>query len=209
MKEQARDILKNEGKFGIDRAKEKFLKAKKADLENPEISYYLGWLDDLNYSLFKKGKCQSTSKRYEETMELFEKKPPKNNTGQEMVIEIGHFLSNQDEEHGRAIELYDKYVLDKSNKLSNPINYMALVSIGMAYFWLKEYASSATDFENALAEKPSNQVAYNYGSVYAINCNYTKAIDYYKAAIYGGKVKLILHKNKEVTIPSDLNFDEA
>ncbi|GGA10762.1 hypothetical protein CYANOKiyG1_23710 [Okeania sp. KiyG1] len=79
----------------------------------------------------------------------------------------------------------------------------------MGYFWLKEYAMSGKDFEDALAEKPSNQVTYNRGSVYAMSGNYNKAINYYKAAIYGGKVKLILHNYKEVTIPGDLNFDEA
>ncbi|MEM1168050.1 MAG: tetratricopeptide repeat protein [Cyanobacteria bacterium P01_H01_bin.35] len=188
LKEKARDILRKDGKFGIDKAKEIFLEAKQIDSEDPEISYYLGWLDDLNYSLFKKGECESASDRYKETMELFEKRPPQNKIGKEMVIEIGHFLSNRDTKHREAIDLYDEYVLDKSNKFSDPITYMALVSRGMAYFWLKdsnnqEYAISATDFENALAEKPSSQVAYNRGSVYAMDRNYNKAINYYRAAL--------------------------
>jgi tetratricopeptide (TPR) repeat protein len=209
LKKDARKILRKQGKNGIDQAKEKFLEAKKIDPEDPEISYYLGWLDDLNYSLFKKGECQSASERYEETMELFKNKQPQNNIGKEMVIEIGHFLSNRDTEHGRAIKLYNKYILDKSNELSDPVNYMALVSRGMAFFWLKEYGKSGEDFEDALAEESSNQVAYNRGSIYAMNRNYNKAINYYEAAIYGGKVKLIFHGDKEVTIPGDFNFDEA
>ncbi|MCL2932798.1 MAG: hypothetical protein MGG11_11215 [Trichodesmium sp. MAG_R03] len=100
-----------------------------------------------------------------------------------MVIEIGHFLSNRDTEHDRAIKLYNKYILDKSNELSDPVNYMALVSRGIAFFWLKEYGKSGKDFEDTLAEESSNQVAYNRGSIYAITRNYNKAINYYKAII--------------------------
>ncbi|NEQ86557.1 MAG: tetratricopeptide repeat protein [Moorea sp. SIO2I5] len=39
--------------------------------------------------------------------------------------------------------------------------------------------------------------------------NYPKAISWYKSAIYGGKVKLIHHDNKEIAVPGDPKLDEA
>ncbi|NEP19891.1 MAG: hypothetical protein F6J97_23890 [Leptolyngbya sp. SIO4C1] len=167
LKLEARNILDSQGRSGISSAREIFTKAQKLDPEDPQIAYYLAWLDDLNYSLkdepdytpYGNGEpaCQSASNRYRSAIQLFNEIQPKDAISQEMIVEIGHYLSNRDLAHRKAIELYSKHILTQDFDLSNPVTYMALVSRGMAYFWLREYENAGADFEQALKHKASNQ----------------------------------------------------
>lgn len=225
-KEEARRILGREKRFGISKARNKFINAQSLTPNDPQIAYYLAWLDDLNYSLKDEPgyqpygnvepTCQSASERYRKAITLFDRNRPTDSISQEMVVEIGHYLSNRDQAHRKAIELYNKHILTTGFDLSEPVTYMALISRGMAYFWLGEYGNAEVDFEQALAQKPSNQVAYNRGSVYAVSgvsnsFNYDRAIDWYKAAINGGKATLSTsnYLGRAVQLSGEVELDEA
>ena len=215
LKKQGRKILSDKGRYGLDEAIQKFEEAQKYAKQDGAISYYIGWLKDLNYSIFKKGECQNPSERYADTLRLFDENPPKNDIEREMVIEKGHYFTNKEHRNGghdRAIDIYNKYILKKDDyDISNPVTYLALVSRGMANFWKGKYELSGDDFEKALAEEPSNQVVYNRGSVYAMYAyargDYSEAITWYKAAIYGGEVQL--KNGKIIKVSGESDLDEA
>ncbi|NEQ81198.1 MAG: hypothetical protein F6K26_13405 [Moorea sp. SIO2I5] len=212
LKWNARENLLVKGEDRIDKdsineAISVFKQAQQYAPEDPQIAYYLAWLEDLNYFIFDRGECQAASKRYAKAIELFYKNPPQDDISRQMVIEIGHYLSNRDLNYNKAIRLYDKHILKGDYDISDPVTYMALVSRGMARFWNKDYGFAESDFRLALAEKPFSQVAYNLGSVYAMYRNYPKAISWYKSAIYGGEIKL--NGGNKIKVPGDPKFDEA
>ena len=217
LKQQAWEYLERDKKKGIPRAKSLFVKAEKIAPNDFQIAYSIAWLDHLNYSLkddpdytpYEESKCQPAHVRYSKAVDLLEKNPPLDRLGKEMVVEIGHMYSNQDLNHKKAIYFYDKYILTDGFDISDPVVYMALVSRGMANFWLKEYTESQLDFQKALAQKPSNQVAYNQGSIFAMHRNYDKAIEWYKAAIYGGTVNLSTQGDKKIQLSGESNLYKA
>ncbi|MEM9272247.1 MAG: hypothetical protein AAGA80_04680 [Cyanobacteria bacterium P01_F01_bin.143] len=238
LKDKARDILLNKERHGIEEARTKFKEAKALTPEDPQIAYYLAWLDDLDYSLslennnndksYTKVACENPSKRYEEAMKLFSEYPPEDNISRQMVIEIGHYLSNKEPRkggHDKAIDLYDKYILEISDDISVPVTHMALVSRGMAYFWKgspEDLLESYDDFRKAILntpynqDKPSNQIAYNIGSVFAMmstgKYDYQKSIEWYRLAIEGGTVSIKdpqKDSNVQIVIDGDPKLDKA
>ena len=217
LKEEAWKHLKRYKKKGIAHAKSLFVKAAEIAPNDFQIAYSIAWLDHLNYSLkhdsdyipYEESKCLPAHVRYSKPVELLQKNPPQDTLGKEMVVEIGHMYSNQDLDHKKAIYFYDQYILTDEFDISHPVVYMGLVSRGMANFWLKEYVQAGLDFEKALAQKPSNQVAYNQGSIFAMTGNYDKAIQWYKAAIYGGTVELATQRDKKIQLSGESNLYKA
>ena len=220
IKLEAREILAAQGRHGISEARDKFLEAKEVAPDDPQIAYYLAWLADLNYSLkdepgyepYDDPVCQNAIDRYEDTINLFNQSRPTDPISLEMIVEIGHYYINKNRAHEEAVYIYNDHILTEDFDISNPVTYMALVSRGMAYFWLEEYELAGPDFEQALLENPSNQVAYNRGSVYAMYASsrgYDKAIEWYRAAIDGGTVNLIHHNNQEIQLSGEPQLDEA
>jgi len=207
LKREAREILLDRGKSGIDDARSKFEEAQEYDPEDPQLEYYLRWLDELDFYLNGKGSCENASTRYGRARRLLIGSNLNDSISREMLIEIGHYLSNRDLAHDEAIKLYN-LLLNKDPDFNKPVSYMALVSRGMANFWKKEYGTAQRDFEKALSLQASEQVAYNLGSVYAMYKNYPKAIEWYKAAISGGTQKLE-SLGKAVELQGNSHFPRA
>jgi tetratricopeptide (TPR) repeat protein len=162
----------------IDSAIADLTQARELEPDNPQVVFYLSYLEEFrDLVIHDRPKCLSASDRYEEAIQLYQPWDKITAADLPIVLELGNFLVNREQNYQTAIKLFDAAIA------LDPNIAQAWSGKATAQFLAKDYFNAQESFNRALALNPdSYKLKYNLGSLWAKLGNYAKASEFYAQA---------------------------
>jgi tetratricopeptide (TPR) repeat protein len=153
-----------------------FIRARKLEPNNPRAAFYQSYLQEFQELVVKQNpKCNSASDRYRDTLKLYQPFDKLSEADIPLVLELGYFLVNREQNYQTAIKIFDAVIKFDSNL------YQAWAGKATAQFLSKDYFNAKESLNRALALNPdSYKLKYNLGSLWAKLGNYAKASQLYQ-----------------------------
>jgi tetratricopeptide (TPR) repeat protein len=162
----------------IDSAIVDLTKAKELEPDNPQAAFYLSYLEEFKDIIIdKQPKCLPVRSRYREVIQLYQPWDQLTEADIPVVLELGNFLMNREQEYQTAIKIFDAVI-----KL-DPSLAEAWSGKATAQFLAKDYFNAQESFKRALTLNPNSyKLKYNLGSLWAKLGNFEKASELYTQA---------------------------
>jgi tetratricopeptide (TPR) repeat protein len=162
----------------IDSAIADLTQAKVLEPDNPQAAFYLSYLEEFRDIVIRKQpKCLSVRNRYRDVIRLYQPWDKLTEADIPIVLELGNFLVNREQEYQTAIKIFDSVI-----KFA-PETMEAWAGKATAQFLAKDYFNAQESFNRALALNPNSyKLKYNLGSLWAKLGNYGKASELYAQA---------------------------
>jgi tetratricopeptide (TPR) repeat protein len=162
----------------IDSAIADLTQAKELEPDHPQAAFYLSYLEEFQDLVVRKQpKCLPVRNRYREVIQLYQPWDKLTEADIPIVLELGNFLMNRDQEYQTAIKIFEAVIK------VNPELMEAWSGKGTAQFLAKDYFNAQESFNRALALDPNSyKLKYNLGSLWAKLGNYAKASELYAQA---------------------------
>ncbi|MCC0179656.1 tetratricopeptide repeat protein [Waterburya agarophytonicola K14] len=162
----------------IDSAIADLTQAKELEPDNPRTVFYLNYLEEFQDIVIRqKAKCLPVSDRYQEVINLYQPWDKITTADLPIVLELGHFLVNREQNYQTATKLFNAVIEFDPNIAQ------AWSGKATAQFLAKDYFNAQASFNRALALDPdSYKLKYNLGSLWAKLGNYQKASELYAQA---------------------------
>ncbi|GAB4529748.1 MAG: hypothetical protein Tsb0014_11880 [Pleurocapsa sp.] len=152
--------------------------ARKLEPDNPQAAFYVSYLEEFrDLVINQQPKCQSVSDRYQSAIQLYQPWDKITTADIPIVLELGNFLVNREQDYQTAMKLFDAAIALDPNLAQ------AWSGKATAQFLAKDYFNAKESFNRALALNPeSHKLKYNLGSLWAKLGNYEKASELYAQA---------------------------
>ncbi|GAB4241057.1 MAG: hypothetical protein Kow0049_29450 [Stanieria sp.] len=162
----------------IDSAIADLTQARELEPDNPQVVFYLSYLEEFrDLVIHDRPKCLSASDRYQEAIQLYQPWDKITAADLPIVLELGNFLVNREQNYQTAIKLFDAAIALDPNLAQ------AWSGKATAQFLAKDYFNAQESFNRALALNPNSyKLKYNLGSLWAKLGNYAKASELYAQA---------------------------
>jgi tetratricopeptide (TPR) repeat protein len=160
----------------INSAINDFTQARELEPNNPRAAFYQSYLQEFQELVVKQNpNCNSTSDRYQDALKLYQPFNKLSKADIPLVLELGYFLINREQNYPKAIKIFDAVIKFDPN-LSQ-----AWAGKATAQFLSKDYFNAQESLNQALALNPdSSMLKYNLGSLWAKLGNYNKASQLYQ-----------------------------
>ncbi|MGL6341396.1 MAG: tetratricopeptide repeat protein, partial [Waterburya sp.] len=162
----------------IDSAIADLTQAKELEPDNPQAAFYLSYLEEFQDLVIRKQpKCLPVRDRYQDVIRLYQPWDNLTEADIPIVLELGNFLVNREQEYQTAIKIFDAVI-----KIA-PETAEAWAGKASAQFLAMDYFNAQESFKQALALNPNSyKLKYNLGSLWAKLGNYEKASELYAQA---------------------------
>ena len=162
----------------IDSAIADLTQVREIEPDNPQAAFYLSYLQEFQDLVIRQQpKCLPVSDRYQETIQLYQPWDKLTEADIPIVMELGHFLVNREQNYQTAIQIFNAVLKFDPNIAQ------AWSGKATAQFLAKDYFNAQASYNRALALDPdSHRLKYNLGSLWAKLGNYAKASELYDQA---------------------------